>query len=347
MVLVCLLLLLISVEAARAEDYVDVVIQRPTSEHGASLLPSDDRADQTPSYRQASARPMYGGGTRFPSRPHKPISKCKPELCVAAPLCMPMPMPKPCCKLPQRMLGQWELAVQVFFARVQGTVKQAGYAGGIIPASEIDINNDLGIPEHNVFLEYSARYQFAPHWAVYYSIMPINLDANETLQRDLYYGPLWLPAGSRVHTTWDLTYQRLGLLYQPIVNCSAVVSIFGGWTYSDQTTMVYNYVCHGHCSTVTRTRNLVNSGIEIQKCLATKCSGATFSCDNRVGFNYLDGTFGLDVQVGARLSVPMGGANRWGYVRGGYRYLNLSEDRNDLRLDANLSGGFVEAGLIF
>lgn len=257
-----------------------------------------------------------------------------------------MPMPKPGCILPRRMLGQWELGVQVFFARVQGTVKHTGYAGGIIPASEIDLNDDLGVPSNGVFLEYSARYQFAPHWAVYYSIMPIELEGNQTLERDLFYGQLWLPAGTRVHTSWDLTYQRLGLLYQPIVNCNAVVSIFGGWTYSDQSTQVFNYVCHGHCSTVTRTRNMVNSGIEIQKCLLTKCGGSTFSCDNRVGFNYLDGTFGLDVSVGVRLSVPMGGY-RWGYARGGYRYLTLNENRNDLTLDATLSGGFVEAGLIF
>jgi hypothetical protein len=47
-----------------------------------------------------------------------------------------------------------------------------------------------------------------------------------------------------------------------------------------------------------------------------------------------------------RFSVPMG-AGRWGYARGGYRYLSLAEDRTDFRLDATLEGGFVEAGLIF
>jgi hypothetical protein len=344
MVLVCLLFLIISVNSAWTEDFLDVVVQYPAGEEDASILSLAGSADETPSVRQASARPFYGERSQFPASPPTRVTKCKPEVCVPGTSCMPMPTMG--CKLPMRMLGQWELAVQVFFARVDGKVKQTGYAGGIIPASDIDLTGDLGVPSNGVFLEYSARYQLAPHWAVYYSIMPIELEGNNTLDRDLFYGRLWLPAGTRVHTRWDFTYQRLGLLYQPIVNCNASVSVFGGWTYNEQYTQVFNYVCHGHCSTISRTRHMVNSGIEIQKCLMTKCTGATMSCDSRVGFNYLDGTFGVDVQTGVRLSVPMG-ANRWGYARGGYRYLNLSENRTDMTLDVNLSGGFVEAGLIF
>ena len=344
MLLVCLLFFLMSAKAVRAENYIDVVIQHPEDEESVSIVPSGGPVDEAPSFRQASARPFYGGTSRFSQAFRKPISKCKPALCVPSSPCMPMA--RPGCKLPKRKLGQWELATQVFFARVRGTVSQGAYAGGFIPATDIDINDDLGIPSSGVFLEYSARYQFAPSWAAYYSIMPIQLEASHTLERDLYYGQWLLPAGSRVHTKWDLTYQRVGLLYQPIVSCNALVSVFGGWTYNEQSTEVFNYVCHGHWSTVTRTRHMINSGIEIQKCLLTKCGGATLSCDHRVGVNYLDGTFGVDVQAGIRYSVPLG-AGRWGYGRGGYRYLNLNEDRDDMRLDAVLDGGFVEAGLIF
>jgi hypothetical protein len=44
--------------------------------------------------------------------------------------------------------------------------------------------------------------------------------------------------------------------------------------------------------------------------------------------------------------VPMN-CGRWGFARGGYRLINFTENRNDLRLDIGLEGGFVEGGLIF
>ncbi len=344
MLLVCLVISVAAIEAARATNFIDVVMQpRPGTQNVPAFSPGN-ATDEAPSFRQASAGPTSGFRSAFPLSSHKPIVKCKPRPC--APLSFCVPGPKPGCTLPQRRWRQWELATQVFFARVRGTVRQGAYLGGTIPTTNIDLNDDLGIPSSRVFLEYSARYQFAPSWAVFYSIMPIELEANKTLERDLYFRNYILGVGTRVHTKWDLTYQRLGLLYQPIVNCHAVVSILGGWTYGYQYTRMFNYVCHGRECTVTRTRNMVTSGIEVQKCITTKCTGATLSCDNRVGLNYLDGTFGVDVQTGVRFSVPMG-AGRWGYARGGYRYLSLNENRNDLRLDATLDGGFVEAGLIF
>ncbi len=76
------------------------------------------------------------------------------------------------------------------------------------------------------------------------------------------------------------------------------------------------------------------------------CNGATLSCDTKVGLGFLDGTFGLDVQTGLQFSVPMN-SGRWGYAKGGYRLINFTEDRNDLRLDALFEGGFAELGMIF
>jgi len=218
--------------------------------------------------------------------------------------------------------------------------------GGLVPLSDIDFTNDLGLPHSRVLLDYSLRCQFAPHWAAFYSIMPIELEANKTLEKDLYYRQLILPAGSRVHTKWDFTYQRVGLLYQPIVSCNAAVSVYAGWMFNEQWIRIKNYVCSGRCALVSRTRNMVTTGLEIQKCIQTKCTGATLSCDSKAGVSFLDGAFGVDVQAGLRYSVPLG-ANRWGYAKGGYRYLSLSESRDDMRLDAIFDGGFAEAGMIF
>ena len=229
-------------------------------------------------------------------------------------------------------MGQFELSTQVFFARTKGTVRWPAQVLGL-PATEMDLNDDLGIPSHQVLLEYSAAFQFRPHWAVFYSVMPIRLEGSTTAKRNLYFGSFLIPFGTPLNTKWDFLYQRVGLLYQPIVSCSAIVSIYNVWLFNDQKLQVADNVCPViPCTTVDRTRNMVMSGIEIQKCIRTLCNGGTLSCDNRVGVGWLDGTFALDVQAGFRFSVPMN-CGRWGFARGGYRLLNFTENRNDLRMD--------------
>ncbi len=91
---------------------------------------------------------------------------------------------------------------------------------------------------------------------------------------------------------------------------------------------------------------MVNTGAEFQRCLRTLPNGATLACDNKAEVIWLDGTIGVDVQAGMRFSVPLG-AGRWGYAKGGYRFLNFNESRDDLKLDSSFEGGFVEGGVIF
>jgi hypothetical protein len=87
-------------------------------------------------------------------------------------------------------------------------------------------------------------------------------------------------------------------------------------------------------------------GAQLQRCIRTMCNGATLSSNCKADVNFLDGVFGVDAQSSLQFSVPMG-AGRWGFARGGWRYLQLNENRNDMRLDAVFDGGFVEGGLIF
>jgi hypothetical protein len=239
----------------------------------------------------------------------------------------------------------FELAVQVFWARVRGTLKNPGAVFGF-PASELDLNDDLGLDKHKVLLEYSAWCQFRPQWAFYYSIMPIHLDGDHILTRNAVFGTMLLPIGTRLVTKWDFTYQRVGIVYQPINTCNATVSVYGSWLFNEQRYRVGSDICGGTCATVDRTRNMVMTGLGLQKCIRTMCNGGTLSCDTKASVGFLDNTFALDVQTGLQFSVPMN-AGRWGFVRGGYRLLNFTEDRNDLRMDTSMEGGFVETGLIF
>ncbi len=328
-----------------SDNFINVVINPAANEvtpsNASSLWGSAEGVSSEPvSFVQASARRRAASRSYSPPHPGKPIVKC------AGPVCAPAPQScGPTCILPRRMAGQWQLATQVLFARVKGKVRSPATVFGI-PATDIDFNDDLEIPSHQTLLEYSAWYQFRPSWALFYSIMPIQLEGGKITTRDLYFGQLIFPAGTFIHTNWNFTYQKVGLLYQPVFNCNAAVSIYNSWVFNQQRLDVSSSVCAGRCNRVDRTRNMVMSELQIQKCIRTLCNGGTLSCDNRAGIGYLDGTLALDIQTGLQFSVPMN-AGRWGYAKGGYRYINFQEDRNDLRLDTTLEGAFVEAGLIF
>ncbi|MEW6349072.1 MAG: hypothetical protein AB1646_08410 [Thermodesulfobacteriota bacterium] len=231
-----------------------------------------------------------------------------------------MPIERPCI-LPRRQWGQTELEAQIFYARLSGRLgRNHSFLPGV--TVEADFNQDMRVPDHAWVQEYSARCQFRPHWGVMYSIMIV---------REL-----------------DLTYQRVGLIYDAVSTCNAKLSIFSAWLYNDQKlTYVHNPICGSTRRVVVdRTRHMAQAGVELQRCIKTLCNGATISCDNRVGLGFLDNTFNLDVQAGFRFNVPLGG-QRWGYVRGGYRLVEFSEHRRDLKLDTHLEGGFGELGIIF
>lgn len=283
-----------------------------------------------PEYMQASARRglSYGGSVYQGPILANTISKVKPSVCPVP--AVPMEVPQKCI-LPQRACGQWELSVQAYFARPRGRVSWPYHP-------TLDFNDDLGLDSHKTLFEYSARYQFRPRWALIYSIMPIEMEAH-------YRHPLF--PGMVFHSKWDTIYQRVGLLFDAVRSCSGAISLYNAWVFSPQKlTMFSGNHCQFGSTTIDRTRNMVMSGIEIQRCITTKCNGGSLSCDTRAGIAYLDGTLGLDVQAGLRYSIPLN-CGRWGYAKGGYRLIDFKEDRIDHRIDTYLTGWFVEAGLVF
>lgn len=243
------------------------------------------------------------------------------------------------------MPGQWEASTQVFFARLGGTVEWA-YGTVVVNDPEVDFYDDLGLDKHDVFLEYSGRYQLRPSWSLYYSAMPIEIQSTHHPQESFTFGGWTYSAGSAVKSKWQFLYQRVGLFYHPINTPAMMVSLGASWLFNDQRIELSSGSCTGWCSVLDRTRNMVMTSIEVQHCVITLPNVSTLSTDNRFGIGWLDDTLTLDIQAGLRYSVPMN-AGRWGYVRGGYRFLDFKEDRNDLRLDTSLEGGFVELGLIF
>jgi hypothetical protein len=356
--LVCLAFLLIYATASAADEgnSIRVIVKPAKHSRSTNLHPNAGISAKTlravaSSRDRVYFRPASFGRFDIPIRPGfvprpRRIQKCKPPVQKCkAPLCPP-PVPFcPLCFLPRRLPGQWELQTQFFFARVGGSVRWPATSFGVT-TSDVDFTSQLGVDGHNTFYEFTARYQFRPRWAIHYSIMPYETDNSSTVGDPFYFGIWNFTTGTALHTKWDFVYQRLGLIYQPIVTPQAIVSLFNYWLYNDQKLQLGSSMCFGQCSTLDRSRNMIMSGIEIQKCIKTLPNGLTFSCDNRFGIGYLDNTLVLDIQTGGQLTIPFF-PGRWGYVKGGYRFIKFQEDRVDLMWDNVLEGGFVEVGLIF
>jgi len=348
MILLCLLVSHIDNTASHARSKSIDVIIKPADSITVNIAPSIDEVFRYPTQEQESDAPQYrpaswdgsaGRGFRgFPT----PIQKCKAPAPCVTPSCAPA---CPTCILPMRMPGQFEGEAQAFYARTRGTVQWASGLFAPFP-TEIDLNGDLGIPGHQTLGEYIARYQLRPQWALHYSVITSEMGDSYTPSRSFNFGLWTYAAGVQVRPKWKFFYQRVGLLYQPIVTPYAIVSLFGGWAYNDQSLSIGAGICGNRCNRLDRTRNMVMTGIEIQKCIITLPNAGTLSCDNRAYIGFLDDTTALDVQTGLQFSVPMN-AGRWGYAKSGYRLIDMKEDRNGLRLDSSMGGGFVEMGLIF
>jgi hypothetical protein len=88
------------------------------------------------------------------------------------------------------------------------------------------------------------------------------------------------------------------------------------------------------------------AGMEFQRCFKTAPNGGTLSWDCKAGGIFLDDTVGGDVEAGARYSIPLN-CGRSGYVKGGYRFVDLKKTQYDFVFKNTLSGGFIEGGFIF
>jgi hypothetical protein len=309
------------------QDYV--TIKSDSGSGGPKLRPAVAEAGQ-PQFKKAG---YY---------PDRAIYKVKPKPCYPK-ACGPV---APCCYLPRRLPGQWEAAAQLIFSRFKGSVRWYDPSLGGAAIDDVDFNDDLGLPAHVNLPEYTGRYQFRRNWAFHYSLMIFKTSDTRPVERSFNFGMWNFPSLTQVAPQFKFYYQRVGMIYHAINTPRSIVSVFNYWLYNDQSLEVRSNICGGVGNKLDRTRFMAMSGVELQKCIVTKPNRATLSCDSRVGVGYLDDTFALDLQVGLQYSVWLN-SNRWGYAKGGWRYLDIQEDRDDLRLDMTIHGGFIEAGFIF
>ena len=281
--------------------------------------------------------------------PLPPISKVKTEAWAVFPV-------MPDCILPAPGMGQWDMSVGVIFARLRGKVTcnqnnfGFGFGSGLCAIlqftgagawnQDIDFTGALGLPVHQAVTEFTARYQFRPNWAFRYSFL--GFEANSSGM-----GDNWWASGWGLNIKWQHYYHRLGIVYDAIRNCKAKVSVFADWVHTDDTLNIGCNVC-GFLGTRKWGKNgdSMMAGLELQRCIRTFANGGTFSTDCKAGAIFLDDVEGWDAEAAARYSIPLN-CGRWGYLKGGYRLVDIKKSQQDIAFNQALEGGFMEFGFIF
>ncbi len=260
------------------------------------------------------------------------------------------------CFLPMPRPGQWQIGVQGIYARLRGQVQWPPnwgmwFGGGFGYQDWTDFNDNLGLPAHQVIPEVNARYQFRCNWSIQYSGLGTEVKGGKWIDNWFIFGfqggtpQLWSP-GQQVQSRWQHDYQKIGLLYDAIKTCKGVLSIFGGYMHADDRIDAGCVNCGWWLNTLSKSMDTAAVGLEFQKCQLTQWNGGTFSCDAKVTAMFVDDVAGVDVQAGGRYTIPMN-CGRWGYMKGGYRLVDLKQSQNDYAIKTALEGGYLEMGFIF
>jgi hypothetical protein len=256
----------------------------------------------------------------------------------------------PDCVLPITRPTGWEMSADAMFARTRGKARlvrglYGGYYGMAGYTDDVDFNSDLGIPEHAVIPSFAISYRFQPQWSVRYSIMPFSLEGTTQPSRAFTFGTTNLNWGVSVKGKWERLYQRIGLAYDPIRTPGSRLSVFGDYVRINERLSVVQIGCCGDA--LDNDLNMGMAGIEFEKCLKTTRSSGTLSLECKAGVAFADEAFGSDLSSGLKYSIPLNNG-RWGFVKGGYRYVTYKKKYSDLKMmDTAMDGGFLQMGIVF
>jgi hypothetical protein len=280
-------------------------------------------------------------------KPPKHIVKCRPEAYAGRQAGVPYEFSVPNI-LPVTQHRGWKFDAEVLFARTKGTVRfltgyQSAYTYGT--SGDVDLNGDMGIPEHAVVPTFTAQYRFRPQWGVRYSITPLAQDGSGTVSSNFVFGTTTFNNSQNTRVKRESLYQRIGLVYDPIRTYTSRVSVFGDYVrINDKISATQGF---GGSATMDNDLNMAMAGLEFERCLKTTRTNNTLSLECRAGIAFLDEAVGSDLSTGLKYSIPLNNG-RWGFVSGGYRYLNYKKKYSDAKsFDTAMEGGYLQMGFIF
>ena len=282
-------------------------------------------------------------------KPSNRIMKCKPMFMGATRSASSLWGFRSDCILPMARRKGWEANAEVLFARIKG---KARFATGTFASfgtsglvDDIDLNSDLGVPDHGVVGAYSIAYRFRPNWRVRYSIMPMVMNGSGQPGRSVVWGHNTFSGSQNLSVKWERLQQSLALVYDPIMTRSARLSVFGGYLRINERLGVFQPGCCG--GVMDNDLNMGLAAFEFERCLkqTRMCNTLSLQCGAGVAFG--DDGFGSDVSTGLKYSIPLNNG-RWGYVKGGYRFMSYKKKYSDVKmLETAMEGGFLQMGVVF
>jgi hypothetical protein len=240
--------------------------------------------------------------------------------------------------------------MQVLFARTRGAVewprRNDSFYFNFNQGSEVDFNGDLKLPEHEALAIFSARYQFRPTWGLRYVLMSEELHGSGRADRNFWFGNQQFSNFEELSPKWEHVYQRVELVYDAIRTCRGALSVFGGWVHTDDKINVNCSFCGNRSVEMSVHGDLAIAGLEFQRCLKTAPNGGTFSTHCKAAFIFMDDSEGWDIEAALKYSIPVN-CGRWGFMKAGYRFIDLKKSQSNYVLDWAMEGGFLEFGFVF
>ena len=222
-----------------------------------------------------------------------------------------------------------------------------GNFGAFFGLDDVDLNSDMGLDDHGVMPSFMAMYKFRPKWALRYSVMPSLMMGSGQAGKSFVFGNTQYTAGQPVNIEWQHLEQRFGLVYDAVHAHSSRISVFGDYVrVSDRIKTMQMQVGMGG-DVMDNDLNMGMAGVEFENCLKKTYNKATLSLECTAGAAFLDDAVGAEVATAFKYSIPMN-SRRWGFVKGGYRYLTYKQKSSDVRMfDIAMEGGFLQMGLVF
>ena len=254
--------------------------------------------------------------------------------------------------LPTPLTGRWDVGGGVLFAKLRGKVAWPRYAwsGSFVAGgtNETDFTDGLTLPGHLAVPTWSVKYAFRPNWAVRYSGLGYEANGGGQSSRTITFGPWqqFYGAGQSVQSKYQHLYQRVGLLYDAVKSSRSCIGIFADWVHAEDKIQVISSLSVGQNAVFSKGTDAAIAGIEYRRFVKASANGGTLSCDCKAGAIFLDDVVGVDAQAGAQYAISLN-SGRSGYVKAGYRLVELKKAQNDYLLNNALEGGYMEFGFIF
>ena len=254
----------------------------------------------------------------------------------------------PECVVPIPAKGQFLIGPKTFFARIRGEARK-----DIVAATPthglVDLEDHLGFKRSgNVIWSIEALYQFRPQIGLRYSFTPMTIEASGNARTAFTFGGQNFSSGSLVRSKWERFQHRAGILYNISYTTNSLTSFYADWLHIDDK-LVVGGAGIGNTATApviwNDSKNLALLGLEFSNGLRNY-RGNTLSLDCKAGIAFLDDSFGYEAEAGLTYLIPIK-TGRFGFVKGGYQYMNLKTERNLETFNSSMDGAFFKIGFLF